>query len=228
MRIKAIVTVAIACLGVGVIAPANGDTRTFDHLVPVEAESDQLQKRYRAYWQRRILVTRGEVARFVSLPGLAGTETAISIYQVRRTGASRQYAITATQAQESLWSYFTPGTQKASRRDDVPIVRVDAAMPESLAKVVHEVWIAMLRRVKPADPHVISLDSTSELFSATDAYGRKLSGRIPAEFGPNTRRLFQITGLLQEYVDGRPEARPRVAKDIEREAATLLSSLGEC
>lgn len=78
---------------------------------------------YRTFWQKKLLVTPGDVARFVWLPGLTGEESSMSIYRANKAGEPNHYVVTGTYASKRLWSYFTPGA-RLGRADSAPLGEV--------------------------------------------------------------------------------------------------------
>ena len=195
-----------------------------DHLVPFHNERDEdgYLGAYRKCWQEKLLVTPGEVARFIYLPGLVGEETSLSIYRIRREKKANHYAVTATQASKRLWSFFTPGGNLPGRPEDVPITRGDAEIPESTALAVRALWMTALGDArKPPSSNVISLDSSTEIYSAVDEHGQLRTAKGPDVFGPKTKRLFEFTYSLMEYIDAKPARQKQQVEKIRKEADEL-------
>src|SRR5437762_3040587 len=74
-----------------------------DYLVPVQKEAGS-GAAYERLWRQKLLVTNGELARFVGLPGNVGEETSVSVYRRTDKSGGYKYWITVTQASSRLWN----------------------------------------------------------------------------------------------------------------------------
>jgi hypothetical protein len=214
----------LATLLSGLASHSSGARTTWDYLVPVEKETGS-GAAYEKVWREKLLVTNGELARFVGLPGNVGEETSVSVY--RRTGQSGdgQYWLTATQASKRLWDAIE-GTLDAKA---VGVQRCDAPLPESTALAIHRVWIAMLSQVRPEpkSEQSIAVDTSTEIFSAAGSDGRLLQGQLSSEPGKNSSALLQLAFSLMKYCDVPQSERANKAREIEREATDLLNRVSE-
>jgi hypothetical protein len=193
-------------------------------LVPVEADDDGSSAAYRQLWQRKLLVTSGEVARFVHLPALKGVETTMSIYRIRGKQKTGGYQITTTQAQKWLWQSLRPSTKGHADPWEIRVIRLDAPLPASTALAIQQVWLAMLRRTQPSNANAVEIDSDRLIFSATNPKGRVQQGRANSLQG-NTGALVDLAGRLLQYADAFPSQRPAIAPQIEKSAADLLKQI---
>src|SRR6266404_5138513 len=136
---------ALLCQGIPFVTFCHAST--VDNLVPLE-KSYGLVLKYERLSRDKLLVTSGEIARFISLPGSASVETSVSVYQMpgKRGSLPGDYWVTVTQSSKSLWE----ATQSDSEPKAVRVERLDAPLPAVVAQTVHNTWVRMLMRVKPA------------------------------------------------------------------------------
>jgi hypothetical protein len=195
-----------------------------DYLVPVTKPLGS-RAAYEELWQQKLLVTPGEIARFVGLPGTGGVETTVSVYRApgKEGSLPGDYWMTATQASESLWNCVEPGTKDQVDPNAIAVERCDAPIPESTALTVHKSWLTMLSQSRPQhDSRVIPVDSSREIFSAVDADGRILQGESSTAPKKNTKALINIALSLLEYCGADAHSRTTIATDIEKAASNLL------
>lgn len=209
------------------LAEAKSDT-TPDHLIAVEKEFGQGAV-YQKLWQQKLLVTPGDVAQFVHLPGNVGEEAAVSIYRnlSRKNGKYGGYWLTVTQASDWLWKCVPGAVEHPIDPRAVAVRRCDIPLPESTALVVRKVWLAMLLAVRPYPASdATSLDRSSEIFFATNSDGSVLRGQIPARsLTKNNSALFHIANLLAGYCDVPASQHAKYAREIEDAASTLLKKV---
>jgi len=105
-----------------------------NYLVPVK-EALGLSAAYKELWQQKLLVTPGEIARFVGLPGTTGLETTISVYRApgKEGSLPGDYWITATQASERLWNCVAPDAQGQVAQNQ--LAGRDGTKPRSLRQL---------------------------------------------------------------------------------------------
>jgi|ERR1700674_654716 len=204
------------------------DCRAFssakDHLVPVEKAVGS-RAAYERLVEQKLLVTAGDVARFVGFPGTVGVETAVSIYRApgKKDSLAGNYWITATQASERLWNCIAPDAERKSDPKTIQVVRCDAPIAESTALAAHNVWLAMLSRSRPGrNVNEIVVDSSREIFSATNSSGRMLQGESSTVPKENTKALLNIALSLLEYCGTPVDQRATVGRNIEKAASDLL------
>jgi hypothetical protein len=199
-----------------------------DHLEPV-VEYLGAAPLYRKLWREKLLVTPGELARFVQLPGSRGVEVAVSMYKDDRKsgGLPGGYWLTMTEPSVTL-SQCYPREDKSKYIDPrtIHIKRLDAPLPEATALAIRKLWLVMLNKARPGpDPETyITLDSTQQYFSAQMPDGKVFEAVTPSvPVGPNakTDQLIRIGFLLLYYCEVRPPNRPQVARKIGAKAAAL-------
>jgi hypothetical protein len=200
-----------------------------DHLVPVHAffaDTKGSGSEYRKLWQEKLLLTPGDVARYVYLPAPRNTEQVVSIYQRPNSGQG-VYWVTVTEPSGSLWECIPSGDEKFTGRvpvdpRSISVRRCDAPLPESTALVVHRVWLAMLLQTRGQRAEALSLDGSTEIFSVKGPHGKELQGQIPVGPKKNALALLDIGNLLAQYCKTPEPQRPKIAGEIERAASDLL------
>jgi hypothetical protein len=214
-QILTVAVLALFCQGAQFIASC--DASTADHLVPLEKRYGLLLK-YERLSREKLLVTPGELARFISLPGSASVETSVSIYQMRgkRGSLPGDYWVTVTQSSKSLWETM----QTVSKPKAVRVERLDAPLPQVVAQTVHDTWVRMLTRVRPAlrSEEEALVDSTQEIFAISKSDGSIIEGQTSSRPGRKTKALIEMAFSLMEYCDKPPALRNRIVKDIQRHA----------
>jgi hypothetical protein len=200
-----------------------------DHLVPISKSRQQSD--YWNLWQRKLLVTRGDIARFVLLPGAAGLEGTISIYQDhgRNNGLPGGYWVTGTQPSVNLAECIAaPNLKPLIDPKTVKIKRWDAPLRASTALAIRKAWLAMFSRIGPEpNPDVLLLDSSTEIISAQAPDGRILIGQAPKRLGETTRALIRLGNTLMDFVSGPVGDRPKLEQQIERDAKALLKRVAQ-
>ena len=192
-----------------------------DHLIP--ANDFLADSHYRAVVNKRLLVTPGDLARCVWLPGNVGSEGAVSLYKRKGKGrgADRvEYRMTVTQAAKPIWESI--GKEEAGGRSQIEVRRFDALVPEAMALAIAKLWRAMLTRMTtPPAGNSVSLDAGTELFSATVA-GHEVVGRLDKNAAnKDSLELLDIANSLLEYFNYPPSQRPDRAKQIRDQALAL-------
>jgi hypothetical protein len=202
------------------------DSPVIDHLVPVEKEYG-LGAVYEKLWTEKLLVTPGDTARFVFLPGNVGEESAVSVYR-KEKGGNTGYWVTVTQPSRRLWNCVPQvGSEPRTDLRAITVDRCNLPLPESTALAVRRVWLAMLIRARP-DPRQesISLDNSTEIFSASDAHGKLLRAQMPTgHIQQNNSALLDIANLLIEYCNIPESRQVDKARQIESAASALLKRI---
>jgi len=199
-----------------------------DHLVPVDRafEQNELGAAYRRLYEQKLLRTPGDVARFIFLPVLKGEERAASVYRSldRKNALPGDYWVTATRSSMSLWDCVKPGATVASNARTIGVRRRDAPLPESTARALHEVWLAMLTAARPMPTNEIPGESDTMIFSATNADGTLLRAQAYG-FRAKNRALIELGDGLVQYCDVPASDRAEVARKIEKAAVALLKRI---
>jgi hypothetical protein len=111
--------------------------------------------------------------------------------------------------------------------NSILIKRCDAPLPESAALAVHEVWMKMLLEFREQSSEAMSLDGSTEIFSARDEHGKELQAQIPVEPKANAVALLDLANLLADYCHTDSANRPQMSAKIEKEATSLLSRISK-
>jgi hypothetical protein len=197
-----------------------------DHLVPINKPIGS-SAAYEQLWKQKLLVTPGDIATFVGLPGSSGVETAVSVYRVPGKDGSLpgNYWVTATQSRDRLWNRIGPGGATADLTN-IDILKCDAPITESAAIAVRKSWLAVLSKTRPQrESNVIRVDSSRELFSVVDDHGTLLEGQNLDDPTANVRGLIDVALSLLEYCGVPADRRPAHARKIEKAASGLLGRI---
>jgi hypothetical protein len=209
--------------------PVSAGQSSEDHLVPIEKEYGS-GAAYEKLWTKKLLVSPGEIARFVFLPGNIGEESAVSVYRKRKR-EKIEYWVTVTQPSARLWNCI-PQAGGKSRIDPrtIAVDRCDLPLSDSTAVAIGKVWIAMLLQTRPAaKSESISVDSSREIFSAQDSTGRTMRAQGPNRMipGGRTSLLMDLANSLIEYCNVPESRRADKARQIERDASVLLKAVSK-
>lgn len=198
-----------------------------DYLMPVYRE-EGLSAVYRRIYEKKLFVTAGDVARYVYLPALTGTEESVAVYQVAgaKDRKTPKYMVTSTASFSRLWN-CVPGTDRVVPDwRAVSVKRRDAPIPASLALAIHKVWIARLQRIFPPPSSEIRGDSSSQIFSATHSNGSQLRGET-YDLGKKNMMLIELAEGLIKYCAASPSGRADIAVTIEKKALAILALEGK-
>lgn len=225
----------ISCLAITIVVVDTLAARLADddHLVPVSdffLDKGSPGAMYRKLWQEKLFITPANVARYVYLPADASVEVAVAVWN--ETGPSNgNYFVTTTQPSKQLWQCIDTGAQemvgrKPLNKDSISVIRHEARLPNSTARAIKRVWVAMLLQVRPIPSEPKALDSSTEIFSAPGPHGETLEGQIPTGATHKTIALFNIANMLADYCDSSDDERPTKAAKIEKACLELLNMLG--
>jgi hypothetical protein len=199
-----------------------------DYLGPVDRtfEQNELGAAYRRLYEKKLLRTPGDVARFIFLPVLNGEERVASVYHSldKKSALPGGYWVTATQSSMSLWDCVKPGVTAAIDPRTIRVRRRDAPLPESTARALHEVWLAMLTATRSMPTNEIPNESDTMIFSATNADGTILRAQAYG-FSDKNRALIELGDGLVQYCDVPASDRLEVARKIEKAAVALLKRI---
>jgi hypothetical protein len=168
----------------------------------------------RSRYEAKLCVTPDEVARYVFLTNRWDDgDRSAAVYRARHKKGSLpgDYWITATVAEHST---------RGDRRN-VGVLRYDAPLPESVAKVLHELWVTTIEQV-PVDEDAIPCAPTA-VFSATTKKGVGLRA-VTVDLDENSfcHPLLTLGGSLLDYAELPLPKRPQAAAEIEKQARRLL------
>jgi hypothetical protein len=219
------VTQIVLALCIGISPESRASSPDEDHLVPLK-EVLGSSAAYQELWQRKLLLTPGETARFVSLPGTVGVETAISVYQApgKENALPGAYWVTVTQASERLWNSVAPGAENRTDPQTIGVERCDAPIAEATALALHKVWVTMLSQARPQKrSNEIIVDSSREIFSATNSSEIVLQGESSTAPKQNTKALVSIAASLMDYCEAPVAKRAELMRNIEKATSKLLA-----
>jgi hypothetical protein len=172
------------------------------------------------------LVTPGDLARCVWLPGNVGTEGAVSLFREPRgkSNGKWKYRMTVTQASKPIWESLGKGAGSAPQQ--IAIQRFDVLVPETMALAIATLWRTMLKRTSTA-PSIqsLALDESTELFSAIVA-GHEVVGRLnknPAN--KNSLEFLDIANSLLEYFNYSTSEQPKRAEQLRHQALALVDRI---
>jgi hypothetical protein len=198
-----------------------------DDLVPLDASDVAKQgagAEYRKLYEQKLFLTRGDVARYVHLPGpLLEPEGVLSIYT--NAGNRSTCHVTWTEPSARLWDCIATGEEKIVGRvlrdpNTIFVRRHDAEMPQSTCRKVHAAWLAMLQHVARDPCADCSADGTTEIFSAAANNGSMLIAQLPPRIAPATGELLRLAEALVNYCQ-KPEHRIDLLKEIDERADRL-------
>jgi hypothetical protein len=218
-RELALVAAALAALA---FSSASGETAD-GHLVPVVR--DEFWTAYRKIWELKLLVSSGDIARFVHFPAAADVQSAVAVYQERaRAGAMPgDYWVTLTKPSVSLSDFMSRELlNDAARLKAVTTSRWDAPLPASTAKAINKLWLAMLSQTGPDPNEGRPVDSSTEIFCAKDETGKLREAQAPKDQTPNTSAAVQIGFMLLDYPVAKKSQRSKLAAEIEKATRDLL------
>ena len=181
-----------------------------------EGRTSIINRESRSRYEAKLCVTPDDVARYVFLTNRwdYGDRSA-AVYRGRRKKGSLpgDYWITATVAEDSTRGH----------RRNVAVRRYDAPVPDAVANVLHELWVATIEQ-SPTDEDAKPCAPTG-IFSATTKKGARLRA-VTVDLPDQDSfciALMNVGGLLVDYAKLPRSKRPQAAAEIERECIRLLS-----
>lgn len=180
-----------------------------------EGATSIIDRESRSRYEAKLFVTPDEVARYVFLTNRwdYGDRSA-AVYRMRAKKGSLpgDYWLTATVAEDST----------RGRRRDVGVRRYDAPLPEAVANVLHELWVATIEQ-SPTDEDAKPCAPTG-IFSATTKEGVRLRA-VTVDLPDQDSfciALMDVGGSLVDYAKLRTSQREEAARKIEKDARRLL------
>lgn len=197
--------------------PAFGiQERAIGECLAREGRTSIINRESRSRYEAKLYVSPDELARYVFLTNRwdYGDRSA-AVYRARRKKGSLpgDYWITATVAEDSTRGH----------RRDVSVRRYDAPLPEAVANVLHELWVATIEQ-SPTDEDAKPCAPTG-IFSATTKKGvylRAVTVDLPDQ-DSICIALMDVGGSLVDYAKLPRSKRPQAAAEIERECVRLLN-----
>lgn len=179
--------------------------------------------------EEKLLVTPASYGRMIRMHGGPGVgESAVSVYCTDAEASDAQCHVTLTRAKENLdynMAEHRGEDNPLQKVREIPIVRKDAEIPKTAATAFRDCLRIMIP--EQGDPHrlhplTIAHDDRIEFWlDEPNAAPRK--GERAEDPGKRTRTLIHIGDLLARYVEAAPSERAPIAKQIEKEAARILS-----
>lgn len=186
-----------------------------DQCLAREGSTSIIDRESRSRYEAKLYVSPDEVARYVFLTNAwyDGDHSA-AIYRVPRKKGSLpgDYWITATVAAEST----------RGRRRNVSVRRYDAPLPESVANVLHELWVTTVEQT-PVDEDAIP-EAPTGIFSATTSKGVRLRAVTVSlhEQDSICGAMMDVGESLIKYAKLPASRRVEAARQIEQEIQRLL------
>jgi hypothetical protein len=197
--------------------------RNQDHLIPVREYYGNAHL-YRELWQEKLLVTAGDIARYVHLPSSGDTEAVVSIYlnKEKKDGLPGGYWVTLTEASTALSNYIDEHGVSPEARN-AKISRWDAPLPESTGRLIHDLWVSAVSGQRRDECEgCVSTDSSREIFTVRGNGGIDISAQLP--LGPSQRivQLVHLAQLLIDYPRLSVAKRYKLTPEIEERTRVLL------
>jgi hypothetical protein len=216
MRARTVITSLLASLLASLPAGA-----AEDHLVPREDRSEA--PNYYALLAKKLMVTPADYGRFLVLRSPASVgEDSVALWS---SGA--RFQLTYTKASGNIY-YSAMSPNDPEYRGPVTTSRVDAEIPASAAAAVRRAWTVMLQHISPRRqrlrPQQIIIHG--EVYEFSVGGGRTVVGAaIEGQTGTHTLELINIGRLLIDYSRATLPRRESIAREIERRATVLATSV---
>ena len=188
-----------------------------------------------ALYEEKLFVTKDDVARYVFLTnGNFDGDRSVAVYRApsKKGSLPGGYWVTSTEAPTSLFTGdFTTDKEKPRVNPrSLVIKRADAPIPGSTARVVHALWLKMLKG-SPVDERAVLLAPTA-IISATSADGVRMKAATVAwgvdppciDFSVALMRFGQS---LINYPQLPKSQRVEAARKIERESQRMLKRVSQ-
>lgn len=200
---------------------ANAADSIEDYLIPIPP-AEGASAAYKVLYEKKLFVTRADVARYLFLPALQGREGSAAIYRAshKKGGLPGDYWLTTTISSANLWDCVSGSCNS----DTIKIRRWDVPLQEKMAQAIQRVWVLALKNTKTPSAPVLRIDSSRQIFSAADSTGIQMRAET-FEFGRNNRRLILLGEALLEFCALSPNERLAARQNIERDASSLARDL---
>jgi hypothetical protein len=182
--------------------------------------------------EAKLLQTSANYGRMIKIPSLPEIgESAVSVDCREMESSNTTCRVTLTRAQRSMENTMVEYWGKADavqKVSEIAVVRKDANIPKATAIAFRDCLRIMIP--EPGDP--------LELHPSTKTGGERVEfwleePNVPirkgecAEYpGERTKRLIHMGDLLARYCEVAPSERASITKQVEKEAARILSSEG--
>jgi hypothetical protein len=183
-----------------------------------------------ALYERKLFVTKDEVARYVFLTNANyDGDRSVAVYRASGKAGSLpgNYWITSTEVSTSLSAAIPTATEKARINPrTLKVHRADAPFPASAAKTIHELWVTMLERTRVEERAVPC--APTAVISAVSERGPRLKA-ITVSLGEDSPclALMRLGQSLINYPQLSVERRGDAARKIEHDARLLLGRINK-
>lgn len=185
------------------------------------AESSQ----YNRLLEKKLFVTSNDIARYLYLTNGRDGDRALALHQAvgKKGTMPGNFWITATVASAPI-PYAVRG-EPAPDIKSVTVQRYDAPLPSSTAKVVQDLWLAMLERSQPEAAIQIA---PTVVFSARSPSGNKLRAAAGSlEKNSISLEMMLLGEDLINYSQLPSSKRQKLAHEIEKHCSRLLKRVLE-
>jgi len=192
------------------------------------AKRDNIQPgKYGALLRQYLLITPADFGRMVLMPSFK-TETAVSVYSVPKSGASKDtsiFRITVTFANESLWEI----AEGSSSAKDPRVSRHDLDIDAALALAIQQAWRAVLAKdpIPTESSDIapdITLDGTISVFSVVMPDGKTVIREAANPLGAPASELvgagIDLWGYATAPEEERKTRREKLMRTLHRLAET--------
>ncbi len=184
-----------------------------------EGATSIINRESRSRYEAKLCVTPDEVARYVFLTNrwdYGDRSAAVYLARGKKGSLPGDYWITATVAEESTRSH----------RRNVGVHRYDAPLPESVANVLHELWVTTIEQCR-IDENAIPCAPTA-IFSATTKKSIRLRAVTVSLDEKSLCHPFLTLGeSLVDYAKLPTSRRVEAASKIEKESRRLLKRVSQ-
>ena len=175
----------------------------------------QIDSAHKAAYERRLFVTPDDIARYVFLTNAKNDgDRSAAVYRAPGKAGSLagNYWVTVTEASDSL------GMEDIRH---VTVRRYEAAIPETTAKAVHELWLAMILPTR-VERDVVCTSPTGIFCVTTNRRARLEAVTVWLQRGGLCEALMGVGDDLIRYP--RSPRRAELAQEIEKQSYRLLKS----
>jgi hypothetical protein len=202
-----------------------------------ECDLDQLlsftygfNRKVRPTIEAKLLQTSANYGRMIKLPSFPEiAESAVSVDCPTVDAKNAVCRVILTRARSNMENTMVEywGKADAIRKvEEIAVVRTDAEIPKTTATAFRDCLRVMIP--EPGDPlelHSLTITDNDRIeFWLEEPNAAPRKGERAEKPGTRTRTLIRIGDLLARYCEATPAKRAGIAKQIEAEAARILSS----
>jgi hypothetical protein len=198
-----------------------------DNLVPLNAGNVS----FREVLTSKLIIAPFNYAGVLFLPAFEG-ESFVSVYNHDRTRPTCH--VTYIKAQSNLYQ-ATDGGKHPENAGTIPVIRIDAEIPEDMARKLREIWKRMLDEAHPhvaqsQDWQTVPVDATRIEFALELSGSQTLYGEVDifeSNPGEKVKCAIDLSHRLIDYCKAGPTQRLPITSDIGQKAEALLTRLKE-